>query len=120
MCTPRISPYFSSATTLTKPSCWPRMVALLLARNGNFPTLTLYPSARACASVKPDAADAGLGVGAAGDAIAVDGSGRLAGNVRDRHHPFRRRDVRQLRRAGDDIADGVNAGLAGALDLDPL
>jgi hypothetical protein len=49
--TPRISPYFSSATTLTNPSCWPMMVALLFATNGNLPTLTLRPCAFACASV---------------------------------------------------------------------
>ena len=36
-----------------KPSWRPRMEALLLARKGNFPILTLRPFARACASVKP-------------------------------------------------------------------
>ena len=33
----------------------------------------------------------------------------------DRDHALGRRDVRQLRRARDDIADGVNSRLAGAL-----
>src|ERR1700678_1642387 len=52
-CTPKISPYFSSVTSLMKPSCWPKMVALLLPRNGNFPTFTLNPASRACFSVSP-------------------------------------------------------------------
>src|SRR5579863_9373303 len=64
-----------------------------------------------------DAADAGFGVGRAGDAIPVDRRRRLTGNVRDGHHALGGSDVRQLRRPGDDIADGVHAGLAGALHL---
>ena len=31
----------------------PRMLALLLAENGNFPAFTLKPCVRACASVRP-------------------------------------------------------------------
>ena len=53
MWTPRISPYFSSATIFTNPSCRPRIEALLSAAKGNLPILTLYPCARACASVSP-------------------------------------------------------------------
>ena len=41
MWTPRISPYFASETTLMKPSCASRMVALELPTKGNLPTLTL-------------------------------------------------------------------------------
>ena len=91
------------------------MLALLFAANGNFPIFTLNPCARACASVSPDAADAGLGVGAAGNAIAVDRLGRLAGHVRHRDHALRRGDVRQLRRSRHHIADRIDARLAGAL-----
>ena len=40
MWTPRISPYFASATTFTKPSCASRMVALELPTKGNLPTFT--------------------------------------------------------------------------------
>ena len=65
MWTPRISPNFSSEITFTKPSWLPRMVALLLAANGNLPTLTLKPCALRLRFRQTDAADAGLGVGRA-------------------------------------------------------
>ena len=64
-----------------------------------------------------DAADSGLGVGRAGNAILVDRDGRLAGHVIDRDHAFHGRDVRQLRRARDDVADRVDARFAGLLIL---
>ena len=41
ICTPSISPYFASATTLTKPSCELMIDALEFAENGNFPTFTV-------------------------------------------------------------------------------
>src|SRR3972149_3733838 len=46
-------------TTLTKPSFSPRMLALLLAANGNLPTRTSYPQTRAFASVRPTLATSG-------------------------------------------------------------
>ena len=64
-----------------------------------------------------DAADAGLGVGGARNAIPIDRHGRLAGHVRHRDHAFHGGDVRQLRRAGHHIADRVDARLAGLLVL---
>ena len=48
---------------------------------------------------EPHAADARFGVGAAGDAILVDGDGRFAGHVRHRDHALARSHVGQLRRA---------------------
>src|SRR5436190_6603417 len=53
MCTPRISPYFTSETIFMKPSWAPTIDARELAVNGNLPTLTLWPSSRAFASVSP-------------------------------------------------------------------
>src|SRR5579871_675339 len=64
-----------------------------------------------------DAADAGFGVGRARNVILVDRRGRLAGHMRDGDHSFGRCDVRQLWRARDNVADGINAGFAGALEL---
>ena len=52
--------------TFTKPSWLPRMLALLLAANGNLPTFTLKPWALRLRFGEADAADAGLGVGAPG------------------------------------------------------
>ena len=40
MCTPRISPNFSSATTLMNPPWLSRMLARLLPANGNLPIFT--------------------------------------------------------------------------------
>src|ERR1039458_3388074 len=62
-----------------------------------------------------DAADAGSRVSGAGDAIAIDGHGGLAGDVGDGDHAFAGGDVGELRRAGDDIANGIEAGLGGLL-----
>ena len=42
---------------------------------------------------------------------------RLAGDVGHRDHAFPRGHVRQLRRAGHDVADGVDARLGGLLAL---
>src|ERR1039457_2385480 len=64
-----------------------------------------------------DAADAGVGVGGAGDAILVDRPDGFAGHVRDGDHAFHGRNVGKLRRAGHYVADGVDAGLAGLLVL---
>ncbi len=64
---------------------------------------------------QPDAADAGLGVGATGNPGLVDRDGGLAGHVRDGDHPLGGCHVRQLRRPGHDVADGVDARLTGAL-----
>ena len=96
---------------------WPRIEALLLPTNGNLPILTLKPCGLGLRFGQADAADAGLGVGGAGNAVLVDRDERLAGDVVDRDHAFHRRDVRQLRRAGDDVADGVDARLARLLKL---
>src|SRR5271157_152507 len=70
---------------------------------------------------QPHAADPRLGVGAAGDAVPVDGDGGLAGHVRYRDHAFHSGDMRQLRSARHHVADGVDARLGGLLvrvDLD--
>ena len=69
MWTPRISPNFSSETTLTKPSWWPRMVALLLASEGELADLHLVALGVRLGFGEADAADAGLGVGGAGNAV---------------------------------------------------
>src|ERR1035441_4686831 len=62
-----------------------------------------------------DAADARLGVGAARDAVPVDRHGGLAGDVGHGDHALARRDMGELRRPRDDVADGVDSGLAGLL-----
>src|ERR1700722_18395325 len=59
MWTPRISPYFASLTTFTKPSWASRMVALELPTNGNLPTFTWKPFSFAAASVRPTLAICG-------------------------------------------------------------
>jgi hypothetical protein len=46
---PRISPYFASETSFTKPSVWPVPTALPEATNGALPTFTSWPAARASA-----------------------------------------------------------------------
>src|SRR5207302_8671753 len=58
-----------------------------------------------------DAADLGMAVRCARDALAVDLLGGFAGNLGYSDQTFHGSDVRQLRRAEDDVADGVNAGL---------
>ena len=70
---------FSSATTLMNPSWLSRMVARLLPANGKLADLHLVALRAGLRFGQPHAADARLGVGAAGDAVAVDGHGRLAG-----------------------------------------
>ena len=67
------------------------------------------------------AADLRIGVGAGGDAVAPDGAEGAAGDVGDGDDAAHGADVGELRQAGDDVADGVDAGLGGLLgfvDLD--
>ena len=56
-------------------------------------------------------------VGAGGDAVAVDRAGVFAGDAGRCDDAGHGADVRELRQAGDDVADGVDAGLGG---LHPL
>ncbi len=91
------------------------MLALLLAANGNLPTLHRVALGAGLRLGEADAADAGFGVRAAGDAVAVDRLHRFARHVRDRHHAFHAGNMRQLRRAGHDVANGVDVGFAGLL-----
>ena len=117
MWTPRISPYLSSATTLTKPSWLAEDAGFAVRRERELADLHLEALRAGLRFGEPDAADARLGIGGAGDAVPVDGRGRLAGDVRHRDHAFHGCHVGQLRRASDDIADGVDTGLAGLLEL---
>ena len=117
MWTPRISPYFSSATTLTNPSCVPRMVALLFASERKLADLHFVARRARLRFGQAHAADARLGVSAPGNAVAIDGRGRLARHVRHRDHALPRGHMRQLRRSRHHVADGVNPGLAGLLVL---
>src|ERR1041385_1934049 len=64
---------------------------------------------------EPHAADAWLGVRRARDVVLIYGDHWFTGNVPDSDHTFGGRYMRELRRARDDIPDGVNPGLAGAL-----
>src|SRR5689334_6447791 len=66
---------------------------------------------------EPDAADTRLRISGSRDAVLIHRSHRLACDVRDRHHAFGRGHMGKLRRARHNIADGVNARLAGALKL---
>ncbi len=91
------------------------MLALLFAMKGNLPTFTLWPEVARLRFRHADAADAGLCVRRVGNAVLIDRRERLARDVRHRDHAFGRRDVRELRRSRDDIADRVNVRLAGQL-----
>src|SRR5258708_2745056 len=63
-----------------------------------------------------DAADAGFSISRSGDAVLVHRSHRFAGDMCDCHHALGGSDVRQLWCTGDDIANGVDAGFASALE----
>src|SRR5882762_1419571 len=58
-----------------------------------------------------DAADFGMAVGGIRNPVGVDRLYRLASDLSDRHDAFHHGYMRQLRRAQDDVADGVNARL---------
>src|SRR5271165_4608235 len=60
-----------------------------------------------------DAADFGMAVRGSGDVLGIDGLAGLAGDFRYRDQRFHGSDVRELRRAEHDVADGVDAGLGG-------
>src|SRR5437660_2493080 len=55
------------------------------------------------------AADLRLAVGAAGDAVLVDGLGRLACNARNRHNAAHAGHMGKLRQSGNDVANRVDA-----------
>ena len=96
-----------------KPSCWPRIVALLLPRNGNFPVFTWKPASRACFSVRPMEPICGSQYVAVGAALAVEGLYFFSGHAAYGDDSFHGGGVRQLRQAGNDIADGVEMRLVG-------
>src|SRR5579863_1397404 len=52
-----------------------------------------------------------MSVSCARDVVRVDGFARFARNFADGDHPFHGADVRQLRRAKNNVADGVDARL---------
>src|SRR5579883_2776022 len=98
-----------------------RMVALdagfAVGREREFSNLhRVALRARLCFG-QANAADAGLGVGTARNAILVNWFGGTAGHVRNGHHAFHFGHMRQLRGAGDNVADGVDSRLAGELEL---
>src|SRR5215472_17288362 len=96
--TPSISPYFASATTLINPSCSPRIVALLFARNGNFPVLTSIPASRACCSVRPMQPICGSQYVQAGQRFLSNGCTSFPA-------------MRQLRQSRDNVTDRVHERL---------
>jgi hypothetical protein len=64
-----------------------------------------------------NAADLRLTIGAAGNVVLVHRFGRFSGNARHRHNALHGAGMRQLRQAGNNVTDGVDALLAG---LHPL
>src|SRR5262249_7885320 len=92
-----------------------------IAREGEAADLHLVPLLARLRFRQTDAADAWLRISRAGNAHAIDRHGRLARDVRHCDHAFARGHVSELRRAGDHVADRVNARLVGLLlrvDLD--
>ena len=119
MWTPRISPNFSSADHLDEAFVSAQDAGFAVGGERKFSDLHLEALRARLRFGEPDAADAGLGVGAAGNAIAVDRPGRFAGHVRHRDHALHAGNVRQLRRSGHHVADGVNARLRRCADTHP-
>src|SRR5260370_12445160 len=64
-----------------------------------------------------DGADLWFAVGGVGNAQLVDGVRGLAGNVGDGDDALHHSGVRELRQAGDNVPDGVEAGLGGFHEL---
>src|SRR5580698_1556909 len=70
---------------------------------------------------KADAADLWLRVGASRDAVALDGPGILAGDLGSGDQSGHGAGMGELRHAGDDVSDGIDARLIGLhifVDLD--
>ena len=109
---PRSSPYLASKTSLTKPSVSSDARARPLNWNGNLPMRTSWPASRAAFSVRPDAGDAGIGVGAAGDVRVVD---RAIGEAAEPLDAADRLVVRHVGQPGraDHVADRVDSRHAG-------
>ena len=98
----------ASKTSLTKPSVSSEARARPLNWNGNLPMRTSWPASRAAFSVRPDAGDARVGVGAAGDRRVVDRAVGEAAEPLDAADRLVVRDVGQPGRA-DHVADRVDA-----------
>src|SRR5207253_9358541 len=64
-------------------------------------------------SGQTDAPALWLAVAGTGDAVLVDGIDRLAGDLAYSNDAFHCARMRELREAGNDIADGIDAGLGG-------
>ncbi len=58
-----------------------------------------------------------LAISGVGDAQFVDGVGGLAGDMGDGDDALHHGGVRELRQAGNDVTDGVEAGLIGFHEL---
>ena len=118
MWTPRISPYclvryHLDESFVAARGLWPGCCAT----NGNLPTLTLRPAACACASVIPRCrCPARYRWRPECDCLLMGRTG-LPAMCATAIMPFAGRHVRQLWRARHDVADRVDARLAGLLIL---
>ena len=112
MCTPRISPYFWSRSTFTKPSCMPDDGRFAVADERELADFDIEALLLRLLLRQADAADSGLGVRGAGNAVPIDRDRLPPGHVIESNHSFHRGHMSELRSAGDDVADSIDAGFA--------
>ena len=103
-----------SKIVLTIPSGSPSAIALPLPINGKWPTLTSYPASLAACFGEADAGDLRAAIGAGRDVAGVERVHVVdPGDPLDADHALVAGLVRQPWRP-DEIADRIDAGLAGA------
>src|SRR5436305_12087834 len=90
---------------------------LRVARERKLANFDLPPRFARLRLCHPNAGDLRLSVSAAGNEIGVERLGRFARDLRYGDDALHAADMGELRKPGNDVADGVNAGLGG---LHPL
>ena len=98
------------------PSCWPENCRLAVAEERKFPGLHAETGFAGLLFGEADGADLRLAVGGVRAALAIERLHFFAGHAADGDDALHRSGVRELRQAGDDVADGVEVRLVGFQD----